>query len=221
MTQSAYEQAVEIANEGLAPMPLFLSPARLKPLIDENKTISALLDKIEYVDDGSVVAGYDAAIRLESGLHQTKCRNHRCLRRTNRASLGSGTRTLGKRAVIPQIQQSVFQRHKRIHRQGVGLLCLLPHQLFQTFDILLFQLQISFFHLNPPSAQAKSRASRPGEGLSDSPRRWSAFRFGRSAQSESDAACAPNEKRLPAAHLAAPPNLMQRHAALSSCLNPK
>lgn len=49
-------------NEGLAPMPLFLSPARLKPLIDENKTISALLDKIEYVDDGSVVAGYDAAI---------------------------------------------------------------------------------------------------------------------------------------------------------------
>nr|DAM64492.1 MAG TPA: hypothetical protein [Caudoviricetes sp.] len=69
--------------------------------------------------------------------------------------------------------------------------------------------------------QAKSRASRPGEGLSDSPRRWSAFRFERNAQSEPDAACAPNEKRLPAAHLAAPPNLMQHHAALSSCLNPK
>ena len=49
-------------SEGVAPMPLFLSPIRLKPLIEENKTISALLEKIEYVDDGDMIAGYDAAI---------------------------------------------------------------------------------------------------------------------------------------------------------------
>ena len=49
-------------NEGVAPMPLFLSPNRLKPLIKENETLAALLNKIEYVDDGIIVAGYDAAI---------------------------------------------------------------------------------------------------------------------------------------------------------------
>ena len=49
-------------NEGVAPMPLFLSPNRLKPLIEENETLAALLNKIEYVDDGIIVAGYDAAI---------------------------------------------------------------------------------------------------------------------------------------------------------------
>lgn len=49
-------------NNGVAPMPLFLSPERLRPLILEDETLSALLLKIEYMDDKEIVSGYDASI---------------------------------------------------------------------------------------------------------------------------------------------------------------
>ena len=49
-------------SEGMAPMPLFLSPERLKPLILSNKNAQALLNRIEYLDEDDVVDGYDAAI---------------------------------------------------------------------------------------------------------------------------------------------------------------
>ena len=49
-------------SEGQAPMPLFLSPDRLKPLILQNENAQALLNKIDYYDDGELVSGYDAGI---------------------------------------------------------------------------------------------------------------------------------------------------------------
>lgn len=49
-------------NDGAAPMPIFLSPERLKPLISLNSDAAALLVKIEYLDGGEIVAGYDAGL---------------------------------------------------------------------------------------------------------------------------------------------------------------
>lgn len=46
-----------------APMPLFLSPARLKPLIYKVHGAAALLNKITYIDsDSSLASGYDAEV---------------------------------------------------------------------------------------------------------------------------------------------------------------
>lgn len=63
MASGASKRSKEKAlNEGTAPMPLFLSPERLRPLILTNKNASALLEKIEYLDEHEIVKGYDASI---------------------------------------------------------------------------------------------------------------------------------------------------------------
>ncbi len=57
--------AIRLKRESIkagAPLPLFLTSERLKPFINSEKTVSALLAPIQYVDGNKIVTGYDARI---------------------------------------------------------------------------------------------------------------------------------------------------------------
>lgn len=48
--------------EAGAPLPVFLTSERLKPFINNDKNVGALLDPIQYVDGIRIITGYDARI---------------------------------------------------------------------------------------------------------------------------------------------------------------
>lgn len=57
--------AIRLKRESIeagAPMPLFLTSDRLKPFINKENNVGALLSEIQYVDGKRIVTGYDARI---------------------------------------------------------------------------------------------------------------------------------------------------------------